>query len=206
MQARINGLRPEEGFSFLAPADGARPTLVHYLSHVEDWSTWAVADNDFPIMDAALAYLHAHAPEEVEPRVLWGDTGPRNMLFADDLSVAAVLDWENAMLGPPEVDLGWWIMMENFWSTAMGFERASGLFTPEETVARYEDQIGRRVEHIDYYETLAWTRFELVVIRNFSMVHADGRLGGPLSDVVRTIPIDRVLRERLARAGYDVPD
>ena len=39
----------------------------------------------------------------------WGDARIGNMLFHDDRSVASVLDWEMATIGPAEMDLAWYL-------------------------------------------------------------------------------------------------
>ena len=45
------------------------------------------------------------------------------MCFGDDLSVAALFDWETAGTGPPDIDLGWSLMFERFLCEALGFVR-----------------------------------------------------------------------------------
>ncbi len=41
------------------------------------------------------------------------------MMFRD-FEVVAVLDWEMASLGPPEVDLAWFLFFERFFSEGLG--------------------------------------------------------------------------------------
>jgi aminoglycoside phosphotransferase (APT) family kinase protein len=205
MQARINRLDWRDGFTFLHPAGAATPGLDRYLTFVEEWARWAVKDHHFPVVGATLAYLRDNQPPEGPVSVLWGDCNPRNMIFADDLSVAAVLDWENASLGPAEIDLGWWLMMDYFWTVGRGVPRLDGFFDREETIGRYEDLIGRAVGEMGYYEILAWLRFELVIIRTFDMRLEDGAIEGPLPDFIATIPIHPILCERLEAAGVRVP-
>jgi len=51
-------------------------------------------------------------PEPGSGVLVHGDFGPQNLLLADDLTVAAVLDWEWVHVGDPLEDLAWaeWIV------------------------------------------------------------------------------------------------
>ena len=43
-----------------------------------------------------------------------------NMIFDDDMNVVAVLDWEMAWLGSPEIDLGWWVFFDRYYTEGIG--------------------------------------------------------------------------------------
>ena len=66
------------------------------------------------------------------------------MVFADDLSVAAMLDWEGATLGPPEIDVAWWVMFDEFLCEANGLTRLSGVHDRSATLQRYAELAGQR--------------------------------------------------------------
>ena len=56
-----------------------------------------------------LAWLRGRQPrDDGPPRPCWGDARIGNMIFRDGRCVA-VLDWEMATLGPPQMDLGWFL-------------------------------------------------------------------------------------------------
>ena len=71
--------------------------------------------------------------------MVWGDARVGNMCFADDLSVVALFDWETAGTGPPDIDLGWWLMFERFLCEALGFTRLPGVPDDDEFVRRYQE-------------------------------------------------------------------
>jgi aminoglycoside phosphotransferase (APT) family kinase protein len=105
--------------------------------------------------------------------VLWGDPNPGNFLFADDLSVAAVLDFEAAALGPGEIDLAWWLMMDRRRRLEGSLP---GLPDREEMIALYEQALGRPTQNLRYFEVLAAFRMSLVLVRSVARLKTDGRL------------------------------
>ncbi|MER6951602.1 phosphotransferase [Nonomuraea sp. NPDC000554] len=62
-----------------------------------------------PILDQAMDLLHAHRDllDDSPAGLAHGDFSPDNILAADG-RVSAVIDWEAAKSGPPELDIGWW--------------------------------------------------------------------------------------------------
>jgi aminoglycoside phosphotransferase (APT) family kinase protein len=95
----------------------------------------------------------------------WGDARIGNMIFDDDGRCAAVLDWEMAALGSPELDVAWFLFLDRHHSQGMGVERLEGFPSREATVARYEDKSGFRVRHLHYYEVFAALRFTILMSR-----------------------------------------
>src|SRR2546430_12257364 len=45
------------------------------------------------------------------PVLCWGDVRIPNVVFGDDFRARAVLDWEMASIGPPELDIGWYLVI-----------------------------------------------------------------------------------------------
>src|SRR3546814_15961891 len=76
-----------------------------------------------PITDAALAYVLDNRPSEAGVSVLWGDPTPSNTMFRPDGTVAALIDWELAALGPPEIDLAWWLYFDELFIITFGVKR-----------------------------------------------------------------------------------
>ena len=97
--------------------------------------------------------------------MIWGDARVGNVIFADDLSVAAVLDWEMATLGPIELDVAWWLMFEELQTGARGILRLEGIPGPDEPISLYEELSGRRLRDLNYYMTLDWLRLSLTRTR-----------------------------------------
>ena len=98
------------------------------------------------------------------PSILWGDSRIGNMIFREGECVA-VLDWEMAGLGDPEQDLAWWLFLDRHHSEGVDTPRIPGLPSHEETVARYEEKMGRSAKNLDYYEIFAATHFSTMMMR-----------------------------------------
>src|SRR3546814_11593360 len=86
-------------------------------------------------------------------------------MFRPDGTVAALIDWELAALGPPEIDLAWWLYFDELFSITFGVKRLEGLPDRAETIAIYEKAAGRPVRDMDYYDILPGLRLGIVAIR-----------------------------------------
>jgi aminoglycoside phosphotransferase (APT) family kinase protein len=59
-----------------------------------------------PVYDEALDWLEKNQPDCPRTSLVWGDAKLGNVLYRPaTCEVAAVIDWEIAMIGDPEVDL-----------------------------------------------------------------------------------------------------
>src|SRR5690606_31290255 len=90
----------------------------------------------------------------------------------DQNRCVAVLDWEMVSLGNAEQDLGWWLFLDWHHSDGIGVPRLAGFPTREETIARYEELMGRKVRDLHYYEVFAACRFAIIMIRIAALVRA----------------------------------
>jgi aminoglycoside phosphotransferase (APT) family kinase protein len=152
---------------FLRGGDDANLTaLQRYLVKLEGWYDWCRADLmvGADTLAHALQTILASAPETDAEAVVWGDARVGNMCFGDDLSVVALFDWETASTGPPDIDLGWWLMFERFLCEALGFTRLPGIPDDDEFVRRYLAFGGRLTGEITYYQLVA--AFVLSLINN----------------------------------------
>lgn len=200
--ARLHALDCRRGFDFLhKPQRGARG-VDQYLDWVRDWYHWMRAGRRYPIVDAALDHLFANKPRHAPDCVLWGDARIGNVIFGDGTSVAALLDWEMAVLGPAEVDLAWWIVMDNLLSEGLEIARLAGLPNRLESIAFYERTCGRPVENIEYYEIFAALRFALVLIRAAERYRSVG-LVAPDTTFGTNSPPMRLLAQQL---GLAIPE
>lgn len=97
----------------------------------------------------------------------WGDARLGNMIF-NDVDVAAILDWEMAVIGDPIADLAWFLHVD--WAASEGrpsapTPRLPGLPGKADTIARYEKLSGAKVKNFDYYDALAAYRLAVVYTR-----------------------------------------
>jgi len=120
-------------------------------------------------IDELARRLDAALPESGPPSIVHGDYRLDNTMLdnADAGRVVAVLDWEMSTLGDPLTDLALFLV---YWGGDAGPAIASGqaissvpgFLTRDEIVARYAEQSGRSVEHLDFY--LVFAMYKLAVI------------------------------------------
>lgn len=154
----------EMGFGKLL-VPGKTP-LQQQLVYWESYMDWALEGAGHAIGQRALDWLHANQPKE-EPTVLcWGDARLGNIIFNPSLdSVAAVLDWEMAVLGNPVQDLAWFNYLDATFAEGLGMPRLEGLPSYEETIAQWEQASGFSTRDYAYYQIFAGMRFGLIMSR-----------------------------------------
>lgn len=173
VMAKINRIdwRASERF-LLDPAYGA-PGLDHYLGWIGAWRNMVCPEGN-PIIDAGIAYLQDNRPTCAHAELLWGDSNPGNFLFGLDGSVTAALDFEAASIGPAEIDLAWWFLVDRM--LAAGNPLPDGMPDRTGQIAHFERQLGRPTEHLPYYEVLAALRMALVMARTGGLLIKAGAL------------------------------
>ena len=200
--AEVHAVDHRRGFDFLWRAERGSRGLDQYLSWVRDWYRWMQAGRTYPIVEEALEYLFANKPSDAPDCVLWGDARIGNVLFDGSNKVAALLDWEMAALGPAEVDLAWWLVMDRVLSEWLELPRLAGLPGRNESITFYERAAGRSVHQMEYYEILAALRFALVLIRAAERYRSVG-LVRPDTTFDSQSPPMRLLAHQL---GMEVPE
>ncbi len=152
------------GFDHLAIP--GRTPLQQQLAYWRDYLAWGMEGRGHAICQRALDWLQANQPA-AEPTVLcWGDARIGNVIFSSDCSrVAAVLDWEMAVLGNPVQDLAWFNYIDATFAEGLGMPRLAGLPSYEETVARWERASGMSAADYDYYWLFAGMRYGLILSR-----------------------------------------
>ena len=147
--------RPELGDT---PAEQELGYYAHFLD-------WVEQDEPVPAARRARDWLRENLPDEQPPVLAWGDARIGNIIFDDDLTPAAILDWEMATLAEPDLDVAWTLFMDHHHALQAGVERLPGLPSREETIRRYEQRSGRSLHHLGYYEVLAAFRFSVIWAR-----------------------------------------
>jgi aminoglycoside phosphotransferase (APT) family kinase protein len=154
----------ELGFDHLQVA--GRTPLQQQLAYWQSYLDWALEGGQHLICQAALDWLQANQPED-EPTVLcWGDSRIGNMIFRESLDeVAAVLDWEMAVLGNPVQDVAWFNYIDATFAEGFGIPRLAGLPGYEETVERWQQVSGHSARDYNYYLIFAGMRYGLILSR-----------------------------------------
>ena len=204
--ASLHKLDWNNGFQFLANAKHGEPGLDQYLGWLKEWYDWAAKGRKQPIADAALDYVLRNRPANATCNVVWGDPTPANTMFNEDGSVAALIDWELANLGPGELDLAWWLYFDDLFSTGFRVPRLPGLPTRAETIAIYENTVGRKVENIEYYDMIAGLRMAIIALRSVDRhiglgnIKADNK---SVTDNLQTQHLARLLGVKEPELGPD---
>lgn len=137
--------------------------LRRWLSQFETITT-----RDIPEIKAVHDVLASRVPPaELSPvGIAHGDFKPNNMIFAEDGSVQAVVDWELTAIGETLTDLGYFVAMlttpEDFTSIWVPRE-ADGFPSAQSLVARYEEATGATAHNVGYYA--AFAMWKLACIR-----------------------------------------
>jgi aminoglycoside phosphotransferase (APT) family kinase protein len=165
------------GLDELVDGDYAQAGIDAQLDHWEHTFNWAAEGEPNPTVEAAIEWCRANRPADEGPQVLvWGDARVGNMIFADDLSIGAVLDWEMVTVANPELDLAWWLFMVRHHTEGIGAPLPEGFPTREETIANYETLTGYTAKDIDYYEVFSALRLSILMHRAGNMMIAAGLL------------------------------
>ena len=152
------------GFDKLA-RDGIT-ALQQQLDYWEDYLQWSMEGAQHTICRTALDWLQANQPSD-EPTVLcWGDSRLGNIIFKESLDgVAALLDWEMAVLGNPVQDLAWFNYIDATFAEGLGIPRLPGLPSYEDTASRWEQASGFSARDYDYYTVFAGMRYGIILSR-----------------------------------------
>ena len=198
--ARIDWQR--DGFEFMARPDWGKPGLDQYLGYIEAWYHGCRKGRVMPYIDRAIEYIRAKQPENTAVNVLWGDSTPSNVMFSDDGSVNALIDWELAALGPAELDLAWWLYFDDLFTRRFGVQRLEGLPSREETIAMWEAATGQTAQHLEYYDVVVALRMALVVVGAYDRQVAMGNVP-PENKSLNANFMTLYLAERL---GMELPE
>jgi aminoglycoside phosphotransferase (APT) family kinase protein len=148
-----------------ADGTGGGGVLAAQLERWARYLAWA-GDGDVPdALDDGLRWCRAHLPvDEPPPSLLWGDVQLGNVLVAEDMGLAAVLDFEMADIGPAEIDLAWLLVLHD-----MAVERCGGDLPGfpgrQATLATYQQLLGRPLGDLRWYEVFAALRSGAILVR-----------------------------------------
>lgn len=163
-------------FAFLdRPARGSTG-FAQMLGHHFDYMDEAMGGERHRVLEAGADWLRRNLPDDSPTGFSWGDARPQNVIFGPDNAVRAIIDWDQASLGGPEADLGWWTMMHHSAITARGLAPLPGWGSPAETMRRWEQVAGRRLRPMHYYFVFATFRAGIIVRRLGRLLRARGAL------------------------------
>jgi aminoglycoside phosphotransferase (APT) family kinase protein len=142
--------------------------VPRWLGQLEKYKT-----REIPEVEEAGRWLTAHTPAMQAPTVIHGDYKLDNVMFAATLPVSpvAVLDWEQATIGDPLVDLGWllglWLdegEQASFFGGANVALLGHGSVPARAQLAdRYAAATGRDLTHLAFYCVLGLFKLACVM-------------------------------------------
>ena len=143
-----------------------------------EFLAWVADGRKLPEFEATYGWLRAELPSHADRLLCWGDARIGNMLFLEDRPTA-VLDWEMACLGPPEVDLAWWLVFDQIHTVGRGLPPLPGFPSEPETVDLYESLTGHEVRCLRWYELWAALRATVLLFRFHDMLERAGLAPAP---------------------------
>jgi aminoglycoside phosphotransferase (APT) family kinase protein len=171
--------------------------LERQLNAHRAYYEWARDGHRVPILERTMKKLAATLPANDRSVLNWGDSRPGNIIY-QDFEPVAVLDWEMAGVGPPEVDLAWATFFQKFFAgmaEQYGLPAVPGMFGTAEALALYEQLSGEKLDDLAWYEALAGLRFGIILLRMSLRSAAFGVL--PLPDNPDDMIMFAPLLERL---------
>ena len=160
------------GLSFLGAPRGGTDPLDRQLDYFQRYLNWAKdsPDERQPILESALKWLRENRYAPARVTLCWGDARMPNTMFNTEGDVVALFDWEMAFLGDPQADLAFFLLLDWVDSEGYGIPRLEGAPGRDETVQRYQELTGWKVDQLHYNEVLAVFRAGIVmlkVLKNF---------------------------------------
>ena len=163
----LHRIADDEATAFLRPSSEGPTALARQLADQIDYLRWGCEGRTVPVLEKAAGRLRATLPDTSRSGLNWGDSRPGNIIYRD-FEPVAVLDWEMATVGPPEVDLAWATFFQRFWGSmaeGYGLPPVPAMFERAEAVATYEQLSGAVLDPLAWYEAFAGFRFGVILTR-----------------------------------------
>ncbi len=146
------------------PGDTA---LTRLLTSFGRYYEWAREGHEIPVLERAYEALLRTIPHNARSVLLWGDGRPGNIIYRD-FEPVAVLDWEMAGVGPPEVDVAWTTFFQRFFADfadKYALPPVPAMFERTGAAATYARLSGTTLDDLAWYEALAGLRFGIILAR-----------------------------------------
>lgn len=145
---------------------GGSGTLEEHLEWWRRYLDWAAGDQRLKRIEALFDWCGEHVPDtEAPPSLVWGDPRLENLILNSDRRTVAVLDWELATIGPPEMDLGWYLGLERVLHDLMGRDPLPGFATAAEVADDLSTALGRPLQDPAWHQIFAVLRSICINVR-----------------------------------------
>jgi len=146
------------GLGSYAWPDRNRSCIEQNLEHWEriyDWGATFFPGTPLPKVVLDLRdWLRANLPREYTVAFNWGDARFANMIFRD-FEPVALLDWELAMVGDPEIDITFFLFADRHLQLLAGnggpLPELKGFLTEAATIVRYERLRNVKMKNANFY-------------------------------------------------------
>jgi aminoglycoside phosphotransferase (APT) family kinase protein len=167
--AALHGIADaQQTFPFLASARPERTALQRHVGATWDYYQWVADGTPSPLIERSFEWLRDRWPGDEGPTVLsWGDARIGNMIFRN-FEPVAVLDWEMAGFGPPEIDVAWFIFLHRFFediAAGYGLPGMPHFIERDRVAATYERLTGYAPRDLDWFTLYAALRHAIVMSR-----------------------------------------
>lgn len=168
--------------------------LQQQLDYWQHYHDWGLEGARHEICQPALDWLRENQPPDEPTALCWGDSRLGNIIFKPSLDgVAAVLDWEMAVLGNPVQDLAWFNYMDSTFAEGLGMPRLEGLPDYDESVAQWETVSGYSAKDYDYYLVYASMRYGLILSRLMLATGQDEEVQGNFASQLCKNTLERIV-------------
>lgn len=116
---------------------------------------------------------HNMPSSEPDGSLCWGDARLGNTMYDDDGALVALLDWELASIGPAEMDLAWYLALDELTARYAGGV-VPGFLDRADAVRLYEQELGRAVLDLEWHEIFALVRSTAVNDRQARIARSAG--------------------------------
>jgi aminoglycoside phosphotransferase (APT) family kinase protein len=161
---KLDWRQPE--YAFLKCPQTNQTTVQAQLVYWEGFLDWGLERSRYPLINRGFDWLVENQPMEARQGICWGDARLSNQIF-HNREVVAVIDWEMIFVGNPTADLAWFITMDRVLTEGLGIGRLEGMPDKRASIARWEENVGFKVDDYDYYEVFASWRFAAIMARIF---------------------------------------
>lgn len=179
------------GLEWLCP-NGVTPSSQHLLRLWKEFGESELHGRSHPLLENAWSIIERELPSDSSIGLCWGDPRPGNIIWQGS-NAACLTDFEAACIGPPEFDLGWWLMFDRTMHELAGLDRLDGDPTRDEQRAMYFQHAGRPAIDTAAHELFAAARYCVIVVRVMNRLDQRGLLPAD-STVWRDNPATECLR------------
>ncbi|WP_315901291.1 phosphotransferase family protein [Rhodococcus sp. BP22] len=170
VMAEIHRTPNPEAILGLSPGQTPQQRLQSVFDEAWSYYEWTLNSGGMriPSIEAGFDWVRAHWPSTVSNTTLcWGDARIGNILY-DGVVPTAVLDWEAATAGPPELDVAWFIFFHRMYqdmADAFGRPGLPKFLRPADVIDEFQQISGRKLNDMRFHLVFAAVRCAIIFAR-----------------------------------------